>query len=102
MCIGVPRQLLTVDGHWGRHEAGAVDLALVAGSVRPGDWVLVHAGTAVSTLAPDEALLIEQALLAADAATRGLPFDHLFADLVDREPELPAHLRPTPSGEPAA
>ena len=40
-----------------------------------------------------EARLIEDALDGLAAAVEGRDFDALFADLVGREPELPAHLR---------
>ena len=37
---------------------------------------------------------VRDALLALDAAMSGQPFEHLFADLIGREPELPEFLRP--------
>jgi hydrogenase expression/formation protein HypC len=40
-----------------------------------------------------EARQIADALLAVTAAASGQPFEHLLADLIEREPELPAHLR---------
>lgn len=93
MCIGVPRQLASVEGHSGRSVDGAmVDLSLLGGEVAAGAWVLVHSGTAVHRLEEAEALAVRDALAAADAAARGLPFEHLLADLIAREPTLPPHL----------
>ena len=95
MCIGVPRQLSSVEGHSGRSVDGlVVDLSLLAGEVAAGEWVLVHAGTAAHRLDEAEAFVVRDALAAADAAARGLPFEHLLADLVEREPVLPPHLAP--------
>ena len=38
--------------------------------------------------------ILRDALKALDMALRGeTDFDHLFADLIDREPQLPEHLR---------
>jgi hydrogenase expression/formation protein HypC len=75
----------------GRHER--VDLRLV-GPVAPGDWALVFLGTARELMEPEQARQVLDALRALDAASRGESLDHLFADLIDREPQLPAHLRP--------
>jgi len=58
-----------------------------------GAWVLVHLDTARQVLTADEAATIDRALDALDIAVRGESVDHLFADLVDRAPELPPHLR---------
>lgn len=76
-----------------RHgERRRVSVALV-GHQEQGAWLLVHIDSAVQVLQPDEARLIEDALKGLEAAMRGESIDHLFADLVDREPELPEHLR---------
>lgn len=66
---------------------------LLLGDVAPGSFVLVHAGHAVRTLDADEARQISDALRAVHSAASGAPFEHLLADLIDRQPELPAHLR---------
>ena len=102
MCLGVPMQVQSVSGlaadcvpHGGEGERRTVSLALV-GPVEPGAHVLVHITSAVRVLDPAEAALIAGALSAVAAAAEGAPFEHLIADLIDREPELPAHLRPDP------
>lgn len=103
MCLGVPMTVIECDDVTAlceRHgERRRVSVALV-GRQAPGSWLLVHIDTAVQTLQPDEALLIDDALAGLEAAMRGESVDHLFTDLVDREPELPAHLRA--SGKSAA
>ncbi len=99
MCIGIPRQLSTVlpDGMTGEwtdgDESDRVNLGLLEG-VAVGDWVLVHSGIALHVVEPEEAHLVRDALRAAMLAGQGQAFDHLLADLVDREPELPPHLKP--------
>ncbi|MDX9767576.1 MAG: HypC/HybG/HupF family hydrogenase formation chaperone [Ectothiorhodospiraceae bacterium] len=101
MCIGIPMQVQTVDGliaHCRRRDdapqaaSETVDLSLV-GAVEPGDWLLVHLGSARERLTAEAAAQVGDALLALEAALRGESVDHLFADLIDREPELPAFLR---------
>lgn len=97
MCIGVPMRvvevfegqaLCEVDG-----ELRRVSTLILGEPVGPGDHVLVHAETAVSKLTAEDARLVGDALRAVLAATEGRPFEHLIEDLIDREPELPAHLR---------
>jgi hydrogenase expression/formation protein HypC len=66
---------------------------LLLGAQPVGSFVLVHIDTAVRVLEPDEAGLIEQALQGLAAALRGENIDAHFADLIDREPQLPEHLR---------
>ena len=67
---------------------------LLVGEQPVGTAVLVHIDTAVRVLDEEEARLISQAIDGLAAAREGRDFDHLFADLIDREPELPPHLRP--------
>ena len=98
MCFGIPMQITTVDGlnatcktRDGRTED--VTLALT-GALPVGCHVLVYLGSAVRDLDETEARQIADAIDAVAAAGDGEPFDHLLQDLIDREPELPAHLRP--------
>lgn len=69
-----------------------VDTTLV-GEVAVGDWLLVYKGAAREQLEPERALQIQQALAALVAIQQGEAFEHLFADLIEREPQLPEHLR---------
>jgi len=100
MCIGIPLQVVEVLGDGAaaiaRSRAGAaetVDLSLV-GPLEPGAWVLTFMGAARSVLTAEEAAMVADALEALSVAAEGGGVDHLFAALVDREPQLPPHLRP--------
>ena len=55
--------------------------------------MLVHIDTAIRTLDAEEARQIDDALRGLEAAMRGESFDDHFADLINREPQLPEHLR---------
>lgn len=99
MCIGRPLRVVETHefsalcaGTGGAQEI--VDMSLV-GPQPAGTWVLVFLGHARTVLDPDEAQRIGDALAALDGVMRGgtPDIDRLFADLVDREPELPDHLR---------
>ena len=98
MCIGIPMRIerLEADRAWceGRHGEGWIDLALV-GPQAPGTWLLTFLGAAREVLTPESAALAANALdgLAAALAADGAAIDAAFADLVDRIPQLPEHLR---------
>ena len=100
MCLGVPLQLKSFQAPGlalcapadQPGELRPVETALLEQIPRPGDWLLVHVNVAIRALAPEEAGQISDALLAVSAAAAGLPFEHLLADLINREPELPPHL----------
>ena len=96
MCIGIPMRIV---------EAGATSAIAERGGVRArldtmlidapaaGDFVLAFQGRAVRVLPADEAARIDDALLAMERVLQGDgAVAPLFADL-DREPELPPHLR---------
>jgi len=62
MCLGIPAQL--VDGETSHPDLATVDMGgvrrlinvgLLDEPVKPGDWVLVHMGFALSAMTPDEA-----------------------------------------------
>ena len=97
MCIGIPMTVLEGDGHTAlcdrRGEVRRVSMLLL-GAVPAGTPVLVHVDSAVRVLDAEEARQIGDALDGVAAALAGQPFEHLFADLIDREPQLPAFLRP--------
>ena len=102
MCIGVPMQVLETEGSHAWCDAGGqrerLDMMLV-GPQAAGTWVLGFHGAARQVLSEQEAahaLAGRQALaavLAGDACV-----DDFFADLVGREPQLPAHLQPKAPG----
>lgn len=97
MCIGIPMQVLESLGESAlcayRGQTTLIDMMLV-GEQEPGTWLLVFLNTAREVLSAERAGQIGDALEAMRLAMQGhTNFDHLFADLVDREPELPAFLR---------
>ena len=97
MCIGTPMQMLETGEFAARCVADGreamVDLSLVG--PQPKDtWLLVFLGAAREVLTPEDAARIRDAHAALRAAMAGgsPDIDHLFADLVNREPELPPAL----------
>jgi hydrogenase expression/formation protein HypC len=103
MCIGVPMRIRSTNGLTalceGRGEERRVSL-LLTGEQPVDAWVMVHVDTAIRMLDPAEVPLLNDALDALEAVSRGDPFEHLFADLIGREPQLPDHLKPN-AKEPA-
>lgn len=98
MCLGIPMQVLEVgDGYAWCDAAGErrrVDTLLV-GRLQPGTWLMTFLDTAREVISADDARRVADALQALAMAMRGDGgVDHLFADLVDREPQLPAFLQP--------
>lgn len=97
MCIGVPMRVLECGAVWAWCEDGGerqqVDMQLV-GPQPAGSWVLVFLGAAREVLDEERALRVRDALSAMQAVLAGAPIDHLFADLIEREPRLPDHLQP--------
>jgi hydrogenase expression/formation protein HypC len=97
MCIGIPMQVIACredtgdcEGR-GRHEQ--INFMLL-GEQPPGTWVLTFQGAALRTMTAEEAEQTGRALDALDAVAGGEDnLDRFFADLTDRAPELPAHLR---------
>lgn len=73
----------------GREET--LDLALV-GAVAPGTWVLAFLGAAREILTPEQAADIARALRGLAAVMNGGELGDAFADLENREPQLPPHL----------
>ena len=100
MCVGIPMTLCE-DGDVAAlcvradSPPESVSLLLV-GPQCAGTHVLVHLGSAVRVLDAAEADAIARALQGLQAALNGEAFEHLFHDLIDREPQLPDHLRPAP------
>lgn len=97
MCIGVPARVLRVDGlraHCdSRNGPCTVDLSLT-GALAVGTWVFTFAGAARDVIDEARARDIDAALDALDAIARGeTSIDRYFADLAEREPALPDHLR---------
>ena len=97
MCIGVPMRIVSVDDGVAIAERRGVREridAMLIKAPEPGSWILVFQGSAVRGMSADEARATESALQALEAALAGeTELERFFADLVDREPELPAHLK---------
>jgi hydrogenase expression/formation protein HypC len=97
MCIGIPMRLAS-DGIGrafaeGRGQGETLDLMLV-GEQPAGTWVLAFRGAAMRVLSAEEARDTNAALDALEAVLAGdRDVDAHFADLIDREPILPEHLR---------
>jgi hydrogenase expression/formation protein HypC len=97
MCLGVPMQVLAVEGNLarctGRDGEQWIDTRLV-GVPEPGQWVMTFLGAARALLCEEEATRSQAALAALDAVLAGeTDVSAYFADLIGREPELPEFLR---------
>jgi hydrogenase expression/formation protein HypC len=96
VCIGIPMQVVGTGSDAGlcerRGQQARLDMMMV-GTLPPGTWVLAFQGVALRVLDPDEAARTSAALDALAAVQAGDDVDVFFADLVDREPQLPPHLR---------
>lgn len=99
MCLGLPMRIDELDGGFAlcstEGRAERVDLCLVP-EAQVGDHVLVFQGTARQRLDAEEARRITEALAGVAAIMAGeadaAVIDRAFADLADREPQLPPHL----------
>lgn len=96
MCVGVPMQVISVDGIAATCSDGKttelVDLSLT-GPVTPGTWLLTFLGAAREVISEDEAQKISAALGGLRALMEGGDLGDAFADLEAREPQLPPHLQ---------
>jgi hydrogenase expression/formation protein HypC len=96
MCLGIPMQVLGFNGDYAVCERDGeqhlIDTILV-GKPDIGAWVLVFLDTAREIISAEQAALIQDALQALSLTLQGdYDVDHLFADLVNREPQLPDFL----------
>lgn len=96
MCIGVPMQVVEAGESFawceGRGDRARLDM-LIVGPQPVGAWVLAFQGAARRTMSAAEAAQTNAALDALQAALEGEEdLGAFFADLVDREPQLPEHL----------
>ena len=93
MCIGIPMQVVERRGSdalcEGMGERKQIGMQLV-GDVPVGTWVLTFLDTAREVLSAERARQITDAVTAVNLVMQGdTDVDHLFADLIDREPEPP-------------
>ena len=101
MCIGIPMQVIVTQGLSAlcerRGQRETISLLLV-GEAAPGQWLLTALGTAREFLDEEQAARINSGLDALEAMQAGATdFDEHFADLVGREPSVPAGLLPEQS-----
>ncbi|GAB5413622.1 MAG: HypC/HybG/HupF family hydrogenase formation chaperone [Congregibacter sp.] len=102
MCMGIPLRVEEIrsDGRAlcsnakGQTLTQPIQTVLLDTAPQIGDWLLTHIDTAIQTISAAEAKQVADALEALECAQRGDSFEHLIADLIDREPQLPEHLRP--------
>jgi hydrogenase expression/formation protein HypC len=96
MCLGIPMQLLEIDGIAGKATGPEgiewIDISLCADAV-PGDWVLNFLGAARAIICAEEAANITAALEGLRALMQGGDLGTAFADLEARSPSLPPHLQ---------
>jgi len=97
MCIGTPMKILSCEHVMavavGRGQTERLNMLMV-GDLPAGSWVLAFQGAALRPMSAEEAAQTDAALdaLAAVLAGDGDTDVH-FRDLIDREPQLPAHLQ---------
>ena len=93
MCIGIPMQVIEAgEGSAlceGMGERKRISTLLV-GDQPEGTWLLTFLDAAHEVLDPQDAARITDAVTAVNLVMQGsTDIDHLFADLVDREPPRP-------------
>jgi len=99
MCLGIPMQVVSVLSEHLSHCQGMgkqknIDMSLV-GEQPVGTWVVTFLDAAREVVDDDRAKQMTDALEAVELAmfSDGSGIDSLFADIIDREPELPPHLQ---------
>lgn len=97
MCIGIPMQVVETGFGEARCKNGeaieTIDTALVS-DLEPGEWVMVFLGAAREKISAEYAHQCRDALAALQTVMGGgNDYEHLIADLIDREPELPDFLK---------
>ena len=101
MCIGIPMQVVEMRESHALCEADGkqelLDMMLV-GEQPKGTWVLNFLGAAREVMTAEFAEQTRQALSALGDVMGGdiannKQIDHLFPDLINREPQLPEHLQ---------
>lgn len=102
MCLAIPLQVIRMEGTTalcqGRNGVERMD-TMLTGPLESGQWVLGFLGAAREVIDAERASQVEDALIALEAILHGEGSNEAlvqagFADLVDREPQLPDFLRP--------
>jgi hydrogenase assembly chaperone HypC/HupF len=79
------------DGRNGRKRINT----MLINAVQPGDWLLIHLDSAREAIDAERATQINSALAGLERVAAGQDnFEECFADLINREPQLPDFLRP--------
>lgn len=98
MCMAIPMKVLSADDLGatceGRSGQTRID-TLLTGPLEPGQWVLTFLGAAREVVSEEEARRVNDALDALEGVLNGrtVDIDAAFADLINREPQLPPHLQ---------
>lgn len=102
MCLAIPLQVIRMEGSTalcqGRNGVERID-TLITGKLEPGQWILSFLGAAREVIDAERAAQVEDALTALESILHGNgsieALIHAgFADLIEREPQLPEFLRP--------
>ncbi len=108
MCLAIPMQVIRMEANagattalcQGRNGVERID-TLITGALQPGQWILSFLGAAREVIDAERAAQVGDALTALESILHGAgsveTLIHAgFADLIDREPQLPEFLRPKP------
>lgn len=102
MCLALPMQVIRMEGTTalcqGHNGIERID-TLLTGKLEPGQWILSFLGAAREVIDAERAARVAEALTALEALLHGggnieALIQSGFADLVEREPQLPEFLRP--------
>ena len=102
MCLALPMKGIRMEGSTAlcksRNGIERMD-TMLTGPLEPGQWILGFLGAAREVIDAERAAQVEEALVALESILHGgANNDELihaaFADLIDREPQLPDFLRP--------
>lgn len=102
MCLAIPMQVIRMEGTTAlcqrRNCIERLD-TMLTGPLEAGQWVLGFLGTARELIDAERAAQVEDALVALESILHGDGSNEVlvragFADLIDREPQLPEFLRP--------
>ncbi|MCX7148017.1 MAG: HypC/HybG/HupF family hydrogenase formation chaperone [Rhodocyclales bacterium] len=108
MCLALPMQVIRMEGTTalcqGQNGVERVD-TMLTGALEPGQWILSFLGAAREVIDAERAAQVGDALAVlqsildghGSAADTDTLINSHFADLVGREPQLPAFLRPATS-----
>lgn len=96
MCLGIPMQVVETEGvfAWCDGRDGRLRInTMLVGEVLAGQWLLTFLDAAREVIDGERAAQINAALDALSLIASGHDFESCFADLINREPQLPDFLR---------